>query len=42
MTQHDKIQDLRLDGLEEGIRQQTKLRMKVVLPLIKFAEELGR
>lgn len=56
MTQHDKIQDLRLDGLEEGIRQQTKiladlrkfhmpwidsawqtkLRMKVVLPLVKF------
>lgn len=56
MTQHDKVQDLRLDGLEEGIRQQTKiladlrkfhmpwidsawqtkLRMKVVLPLVKF------
>lgn len=56
MTQHDKIQDARLDGLEAAIDRQTKiladlrkfhmpwidsawqtkLRMKVILPLVKF------
>lgn len=56
MTEHDKLQDQRLDGVEEVIRQQTKilsdirkyhmpwidsawqtkLRMKVILPIIKL------
>lgn len=61
MTEHDKIQDVRLDGLETAIRQQTKiladlrkfhmpwidsewqtkLRMKVVLPIVKFGAVLS-
>lgn len=56
MTQHDKVQDARIDGLEAAIDRQTKIladlrkfhmpwidsewqtkiRMKIVLPLVKF------